>query len=86
MELSVSNPSLFPFTSSINTGLGFIWGNDFGIMFTWKKIYDMDPISPDIAQDRILGGEVTLWGEVSDYSTIDNYIWMRGSALAERLW
>jgi hypothetical protein len=46
----------------------------------------MDPIPDGFPKDRILGGEVTLWGEVNDYSTLDNYLWVRASAMGERLW
>lgn len=27
----------------INTGLGFVFGNDFGTYFTWEVVYDFDP-------------------------------------------
>ena len=55
-------------------------------MITWAKIYDL-PLSPaGISKDRILGAEATLWSEVNNEYTLDDYLWVRSSAMAERLW
>ena len=70
----------------INVGFGFIWGEDFGQMITWAKIYDL-PLTPaGISKDRILGAEATMWSEVNNENTLDDYLWVRSSAMAERLW
>lgn len=53
----------------------------------WQKVYDNSPA--EIAgdhKDLILGGEAALWSEQSDSSTLDNRLWPRAAALAERLW
>ena len=55
-------------------------------MITWKKVYNIPLFPESIKQDRILGAEATLWGEVSNEDTLDDYLWIRTSCLAERLW
>nr|AKR06190.1 beta-N-acetylglucosaminidase [Mamestra brassicae] len=53
----------------------------------WQKVYDNSPA--DIAKEHkhlVLGGEAALWSEQSDSSTLDNRLWPRAAALAERLW
>jgi len=70
----------------INSGFGFIWGNFAGTMKTWRDVYAFNPLPEGIDPSRILGAEVGLWGEVNSESTLDNYLWIRASSLAERLW
>ncbi|XP_062506570.1 uncharacterized protein LOC134183119 [Corticium candelabrum] len=56
---------------------------------TWEKFYDNDPfqgISDPNQQKLMLGGEVCMWGETVDPSDIDQTIWPRAAAAAERLW
>ncbi len=53
--------------------------------------YQNDPI-PDSAalsaqeQQRVLGGEATMWSELVSPLTVDSRIWPRTAAIAERLW
>ena len=57
-----------------------------GKFITWAEAYNI-PLSPDgIDADRIIGGEATMWGEVNNPNTIDDYLWVRASSIAERLW
>ncbi|XP_049544745.1 chitooligosaccharidolytic beta-N-acetylglucosaminidase-like [Anopheles darlingi] len=53
----------------------------------WQKVYNNDlmAIGGPYA-NQILGAEAALWTEQSDSHTLDNRLWPRLSALAERLW
>jgi hypothetical protein len=46
----------------------------------------MDPVPAGFAKERILGGEVCLWGEVNVDATTDNNLWPRAAAMGGRLW
>lgn len=57
-----------------------------------KKLYNATPLQPQItaiseqAASNILGGEITLWGELVTADNIDIRLWPNGFAVAERLW
>ncbi|KAH7685118.1 hexosaminidase protein [Dioscorea alata] len=56
---------------------------------TWQDFYMNEPlknISKPEQQRLILGGEVCMWGETVDASDIEQTIWPRAAAAAERLW
>jgi hexosaminidase len=42
-------------------------------------------LSPD-EKARVLGGEPTMWTDIVSHENIDNRIWPRTAAIAERLW
>ncbi|XP_030756316.1 chitooligosaccharidolytic beta-N-acetylglucosaminidase-like [Sitophilus oryzae] len=53
----------------------------------WQTVYDNKP--SDIAGNKtsqVLGGEVALWTEQTDSSSVDVRLWPRAAALAETLW
>ncbi|KQJ99672.1 beta-hexosaminidase 3 [Brachypodium distachyon] len=56
---------------------------------TWEGFYMNEPLAniynPE-QQKLILGGEVCMWGERIDASDIQQTIWPRAAAAAERLW
>lgn len=60
---------------------------------TWKKIYETSPAEIIAAfgaelnkPQLILGAEAALWTETSDDPSVENRIWPRTAALAERVW
>ncbi|CAH9074260.1 unnamed protein product [Cuscuta europaea] len=56
---------------------------------TWQGFYMNEPLAniTDIKQQAlVLGGEVCMWGEHIDGSDIEQTIWPRAAAAAERLW
>lgn len=56
---------------------------------TWEGFYSNEPltnITKPEQQALILGGEVCMWGERVDASDIEQTIWPRAAAAAERLW
>ncbi len=54
--------------------------------------YSVDPMAKDAAnlsedeRSRILGGEACMWMEYANSENIDDRIWPRTAAIAERLW
>ena len=54
----------------------------------WRLVYSYDPLA-DVPEERhhlVLGGEVHLWGELTDSTTLDFMLWPRAAAAAEILW
>ncbi|XP_058204729.1 beta-hexosaminidase 1 isoform X2 [Rhododendron vialii] len=55
----------------------------------WDGVYNAEPlegISDVSEQQLVLGGEVCMWGETADPSVVQQTIWPRAAAAAERLW
>lgn len=55
----------------------------------WQLVYNAEPLEgiTDVNQQKlVLGGEVCMWGETADTSDIQQTIWPRAAAAAERLW
>ncbi|KAJ4970928.1 hypothetical protein NE237_004027 [Protea cynaroides] len=55
----------------------------------WEGFYNSEPlegIDDASAQKLVLGGEVCMWGETADASDVQQTIWPRAAAAAERLW
>ncbi|HEY6350627.1 MAG TPA: family 20 glycosylhydrolase [Candidatus Angelobacter sp.] len=62
------------------------------LMFPAVRHYGVDPLSGSTAslapeeKQRILGGEACMWAEFVTANNIDDRIWPRAAAVAERLW
>jgi len=55
----------------------------------WQTMYMEEPsafVSNTSNEDLLLGGEGCMWGETVDVSDIEQTIWPRMAAIAERLW
>ncbi|KAE8663018.1 Beta-hexosaminidase 3 [Hibiscus syriacus] len=55
----------------------------------WQEFYINEPltnITNSKQQKLVIGGEVCMWGETADGSDIEQTIWPRAAAAAERLW
>lgn len=54
----------------------------------WRYIYSYDPLANLTLEDRhlVLGGEVHLWGELTDGVNLDGKLWPRAAAAAEVMW
>ncbi|RHX96969.1 hypothetical protein DYB25_003142 [Aphanomyces astaci] len=55
---------------------------------TWQVIYDQ-LLNPNVTADNnhlVLGGEVVLWTEVTGAAALEDKIWPRAAAFAERAW
>ncbi|XP_022743306.1 beta-hexosaminidase 3-like [Durio zibethinus] len=56
---------------------------------TWQEFYANEPLTniTNLKQQKlVIGGEVCMWGETIDGSDIEQTIWPRAAAAAERLW
>ncbi|XAR66318.1 Beta-N-acetylhexosaminidase [Bertholletia excelsa] len=55
----------------------------------WDEVYNAEPLEgiEDASQQLlVLGGEVCMWAERADASNVQQTIWPRAAAAAERLW
>lgn len=60
------------------------------LMYSVEDHYTVDPMpDSDLSEEeknRILGGEATMWSELTSSKSIDSRIWPRTAAIAERFW
>ncbi|MCJ1471402.1 N-acetyl-glucosamine-6-phosphate deacetylase [Lambiella insularis] len=54
----------------------------------WRQVLSYNPLEgiPDDDAHLVLGGEVHLWGEMTDSVNLDGMLWPRVAAAAEVLW
>ena len=57
-------------------------------MNNWRQIYSYDPRVNISTEDQklFLGGEIQIWGELTDPVNLDGKLWPRAAAAAEVLW
>lgn len=55
---------------------------------SWQVVMAGDPrrYVADAQKSQIVGGEVCLWGEQTDPTNLEQKLWQRAAAAAERLW
>lgn len=53
---------------------------------TWHKFYLYTPWDDNNCESQTLGGEVCLWSEQVEEDALENRIWPRSAAFAERIW
>ena len=55
---------------------------------SWRQVYSYHPMRdiPKKHHHLVMGGEVSLWGELTDSVTIDGMLWPRAAAAAEVMW
>ncbi|KAL9595170.1 MAG: hypothetical protein Q9179_005093 [Wetmoreana sp. 5 TL-2023] len=54
----------------------------------WRHMYAYDPVAnvPQSQRHPVVGGEVHLWGELTDSVNLDGMLWPRVAAAAEVMW
>ena len=52
---------------------------------TWENVFNFTPIVTGI-KGTIIGAEAPLWAELNDDFTTEEKLWVRATALSERLW
>lgn len=60
-----------------------------GLKVSWEKMYEVEPeagLDMNKTKGKVLGGEGCMWGESVDPSDMENTVWPRLAAIAERLW
>jgi hexosaminidase len=68
------------------------WGYYIDLNQSAAEHYAVDPLAGEAAnltpeeQKRVLGGEATMWTDIVSHENMDNRIWPRTAAIAERLW
>ncbi len=77
----------------VKAGYRLLWSTDGiwyldGLKVDWKTMYEANPTDGIDDEDvhLVLGGEGCMWGETVDTSDIQQTIWPRAAAIAERLW
>ncbi|CAL0314657.1 unnamed protein product [Lupinus luteus] len=66
---------------------GFWYLDHLGV--SWDEVYTAEPLDGIYnasEQKLVIGGEVCMWGEHADTSNVQQTIWPRAAAAAERLW
>ena len=55
---------------------------------SWREVYAYNPTQNLTAEQQalVIGGEVHMWGELTDPLNVDGKVWPRASAAAEVLW
>ncbi len=62
---------------------GTMWCGEYK---TWLNMYMFEPTNFTISEDRILGAEACMWGEIVSDFNLELRLWPRVAAMAETLW
>lgn len=79
-EVILSNYDL----TYLDIGFGNRYGGSYGVYQNWRSLYTS--FSPKIDGVNVIGAEVCMWAEVVNPYNIETKVWIRSSAMAERLW
>lgn len=79
---------LDPNTTNAQTPIAPPYADYCSPLKNWRQIYSYDPLANVTASEQklILGGEVHIWGELTDPVNLDSKVWPRAAAAAEVLW
>jgi len=78
----------------IDNGYRVIWSTNGvwyldGLGVTWQDMYAAEPcdgLNATACSNYLIGGGGEMWGESADTSDVQQTIWPRAAAIAERLW
>ncbi len=67
----------------LDLGFGGRTGGTYGTYINWRDLYKFVPRYTGV---NVIGGQVCMWGQLSNGFTNQQKIWVRASILSERLW
>ena len=79
-EVILSNYDL----TYLDVGFGNRYGGSYGVYQNWRSLYTN--FSTKIDGVNVIGAEVCMWAEIVNPYNIETKVWIRSSAIAEKLW
>ena len=68
----------------LDIGFGNRYGGNYAVYENWRSLYTS--FTPKIDGVNVIGAEVCMWAEVVNPYNIETKVWIRSSAMAEKLW